>query len=116
MEHDAKKGEDTFASGAVSKTNEMDEDDNDDELTMTVVDANEVETTLDGNVDVDVDVAVNSEETINIDTNKRASYECKTCKPSKMLPSIKAYFEHLRKDHKYKVSTDFYIYALMFFC
>ncbi|XP_011067919.1 PREDICTED: zinc finger protein 91-like isoform X5 [Acromyrmex echinatior] len=111
--NDAKKGEDTFASGAmtadtaVSKTSEMDEDDNDSELTMTAVDE-EATTSLDGNIDIDVDVdvdiavAVNSEETINIDTNERASYECKTCKPPKMLSSIKAYFEHLRKDHKYK--------------
>lgn len=123
--NDAKKGEDTFASGAmtadtaVSKTSEMDEDDNDSELTMTAVDE-EATTSLDGNIDIDVDVdvdiavAVNSEETINIDTNERASYECKTCKPPKMLSSIKAYFEHLRKDHKYKVSNDFYIHALMF--
>ncbi|KYM95925.1 hypothetical protein ALC62_13373 [Cyphomyrmex costatus] len=43
-----------------------------------------------------------SKKTINIDTNERASYECKTCKPPKSLSSIKAYFEHLRKDHKYK--------------
>ncbi|XP_018043748.1 PREDICTED: zinc finger protein 521-like isoform X3 [Atta colombica] len=108
--NDAKKGEDTFASGAVTadtairKTSEMDEDDNDSELTVTVDE--EATTSLDGNIDIDVDVdiavAVNSEETINIDTNERASYECKTCKPPKMLSSIKAYFEHLRKDHKYK--------------
>ncbi|XP_018354942.1 PREDICTED: zinc finger protein 91-like isoform X5 [Trachymyrmex septentrionalis] len=113
VEHDAKKndarkGEDTFASGAVTAdtaVSEMDEDDNDSELTMTAVDE-EATTSLDGNIDIDVDVdvavAVNSEETINIDTNERASYECKTCKPPKMLSSIKAYFEHLRKDHKYK--------------
>ncbi|XP_018043747.1 PREDICTED: zinc finger protein 91-like isoform X2 [Atta colombica] len=112
--NDAKKGEDTFASGAVTadtairKTSEMDEDDNDSELTVTVDE--EATTSLDGNIDIDVDVdiavAVNSEETINIDTNERASYECKTCKPPKMLSSIKAYFEHLRKDHKYKWNLD----------
>jgi len=121
--NDAKKGEDTFASVAVTadtvirKMSEMDEDDNDSELTVTAVDE-EATTSLDDNIDIDVDVdiavAVNSEETINIDTNERASYECKTCKPPKMLSSIKAYFEHLRKDHKYKVSNDFYTYALMF--
>ncbi|XP_018354940.1 PREDICTED: zinc finger protein 91-like isoform X3 [Trachymyrmex septentrionalis] len=117
VEHDAKKndarkGEDTFASGAVTAdtaVSEMDEDDNDSELTMTAVDE-EATTSLDGNIDIDVDVdvavAVNSEETINIDTNERASYECKTCKPPKMLSSIKAYFEHLRKDHKYKWNLD----------
>jgi len=115
VEHDAKKGEDTGASGTVSKANEMDEDDNDDELTMTVADADEEdeEETLDGDVDVDVDididvdvdVAVSSEETVDVETNERAPYECKTCEPSKTLPSIRAYFAHLRKEHKYKVSV-----------
>ncbi|XP_011693747.1 PREDICTED: uncharacterized protein LOC105453452 isoform X2 [Wasmannia auropunctata] len=119
--HDAmKKGEDTAtSSGAVNKTmDEMDEEgDNGDELTMTAVvgEAEDDEATLDGNVDVDVDVdidvdvdvdlgvAVNPEETIDLEaSNERASYECKTCEPSKTLPSIKAYFEHLRKEHKYK--------------
>ncbi|XP_076243728.1 uncharacterized protein LOC143184971 isoform X4 [Calliopsis andreniformis] len=30
------------------------------------------------------------------------SYECKTCKPSKSLPSLKAYLDHLKKEHKQK--------------
>ncbi|XP_078045911.1 uncharacterized protein LOC144474668 isoform X3 [Augochlora pura] len=30
------------------------------------------------------------------------SYECKTCKPSKPLPSLKAYLDHLKKEHKQK--------------
>lgn len=123
--YDAKKGEDT--AGAVSKAREMDEDDNDEELTMTTVadvdeEEEEEETILDGNVDVDVDVdvALNTEETIDVEANEQASYECKTCEPSKTLPSIKAYFEHLRKEHKYKVKLlrglpflpDFYLLSL----
>lgn len=31
------------------------------------------------------------------------SYECKTCKPPKPLPSLKAYLDHLKKEHKQKV-------------
>ncbi|XP_024892810.1 uncharacterized protein LOC112468035 isoform X5 [Temnothorax curvispinosus] len=118
--HDAKKGEDcTGTAGAVSQASVMDEEDNDDELTMTAsVDEDDEEeaeveeeeereededeeTILD--VDVDVDVAVDTEETIDVEASEQqASYECKTCEPSKTLPSIKAYFEHLRKEHKYK--------------
>ncbi|CAL7940917.1 unnamed protein product [Xylocopa violacea] len=30
------------------------------------------------------------------------SYECKTCKPSKPLPILKAYLDHLKKEHKQK--------------
>ncbi|XP_033342247.1 uncharacterized protein LOC117229693 isoform X4 [Megalopta genalis] len=30
------------------------------------------------------------------------SYECKTCKPPKPLPSLKAYLDHLKKEHKQK--------------
>ncbi|XP_043264870.1 uncharacterized protein LOC122404714 isoform X4 [Colletes gigas] len=30
------------------------------------------------------------------------SYECKTCKPSKSLSSLKAYLDHLKKEHKQK--------------
>ncbi|XP_071561756.1 uncharacterized protein [Temnothorax nylanderi] len=125
--HDAKKGEDTGTAGAVSQASlaslasVMDEEDNDDELTMTAAEDEEEEeeaeeeeeeeeereededeeTILD--VDVDVDVAVNTEETIDVEASEQqASYECKTCEPFKTLPSIKAYFEHLRKEHKYK--------------
>ncbi|XP_015437334.1 PREDICTED: zinc finger protein 91-like [Dufourea novaeangliae] len=29
-------------------------------------------------------------------------YECKTCKPPKPLPSLKAYLDHLKKEHKQK--------------
>ncbi|XP_039307735.1 uncharacterized protein LOC105193539 isoform X3 [Solenopsis invicta] len=82
--------------GEMKEKNNDDDDDDDDEAT------------LDGNVDVDVDidvdvnVAVNSAETIDVEANGQASYECKTCDPPKMLSSIKAYFEHLRKEHKYK--------------
>lgn len=121
--YDAKKGEETGTAGAASRASVMDEDDNDDEVTMTAVDAaddeEDEEATLDGNVDVDVgvdvdvdididvdvDLATNPGETIDVEANDRAFYECKTCEPPKMLPSIKAYFEHLRKEHKYKVST-----------
>lgn len=31
------------------------------------------------------------------------NYECKTCKPSKSLSSLKAYLDHLKKEHKQKV-------------
>lgn len=31
------------------------------------------------------------------------NYECKTCKPSKALPNLKAYLDHLKKEHKQKV-------------
>ncbi|XP_016909254.2 zinc finger protein 91 isoform X3 [Apis cerana] len=30
------------------------------------------------------------------------NYECKTCKPSKSLSSLKAYLDHLKKEHKQK--------------
>lgn len=122
---DAKKGED--AAAAVREACEMDEDDNDDEVTMTAVDVDEEEDEdeeerqereeedeeetmmLDGDVDidvdVDVDVAVTAYETIDLEAGERASCECKTCEPPKTLPSIKAYFEHLQKEHEYKVST-----------
>lgn len=86
--------------------NEMDGDDDEDEnhvddseLTMTVVAGGE-EVTPDG--EIDVDFAVKSEEMIDLET-ERASYECKTCNPPRTLSSIKAYFEHLQKEHKYKV-------------
>ena len=32
-----------------------------------------------------------------------SNYECKMCKPPKPLPSVKAYLDHLKKDHKQKV-------------
>ncbi|KAG7205209.1 hypothetical protein KM043_018295 [Ampulex compressa] len=38
-------------------------------------------------------------------TDCAQSYECKTCKPPKILPNIKAYLEHLKKDHKQKVGS-----------
>lgn len=41
------------------------------------------------------------------------SYECKTCKPSKSLSSLKAYLDHLKKEHKQKVL--YYYYYLFFF-
>lgn len=31
------------------------------------------------------------------------NYECKTCKPPKPLSSLKAYLDHLKKEHKQKV-------------
>ncbi|XP_076375169.1 uncharacterized protein LOC117229693 isoform X3 [Megalopta genalis] len=34
------------------------------------------------------------------------SYECKTCKPPKPLPSLKAYLDHLKKEHKQKWNLD----------
>ncbi|XP_076633159.1 uncharacterized protein LOC143347656 isoform X2 [Colletes latitarsis] len=34
------------------------------------------------------------------------SYECKTCKPSKSLSSLKAYLDHLKKEHKQKWNLD----------
>lgn len=125
--HDAKKGEDTAAGAAaaavVSRSSEMDEgdnedDDDDDDVTVSAVDVDEEqeeeeeeEVMLDGNVDVDVDVdidvdvdvAVNADDALDAET--QASYECKTCDPPKTLSSIKAYFEHLRKEHRYKVNT-----------
>lgn len=97
----AKKTEDTTMSVATNETDGEDDEDNnvdDNELTMTVV-ADE-EATPDG--EIDVDFAMKSEETIDLET-ERASYECKSCDPPKTLSSIQAYFEHLQKEHKYKV-------------
>ncbi|XP_076222930.1 uncharacterized protein LOC116428312 isoform X2 [Nomia melanderi] len=34
------------------------------------------------------------------------SYECKTCKPPKPLSSLKAYLDHLKKEHKQKWNLD----------
>ncbi|XP_032681650.1 suppressor of presenilin protein 4-like isoform X6 [Odontomachus brunneus] len=49
---------------------------------------------------LDVDLK-KDEEVIDLEPNAN-SYECKNCKPPKTLPSIKAYLEHLRRDHKHK--------------
>ncbi|XP_077264071.1 uncharacterized protein LOC143898434 isoform X3 [Temnothorax americanus] len=101
---DANKGEDagTAGAGAVShRASAMDEEDNDDELTTTAsVDEEEDE---DEETILDVDVAVNTEEAIDVEASEqRASYECETCEPSKTLPGIEAYFEHLQKEHEYE--------------
>ncbi|XP_014485264.1 PREDICTED: zinc finger protein 91-like isoform X2 [Dinoponera quadriceps] len=56
-------------------------------------------------MDVDL-VAGGPEQVIDLEPNERNSYECKSCKPVRTLPSIKAYFEHLRKEHKRKWNLD----------
>lgn len=107
-------GKTTTDMEGTTMANEMDvvddDDDNDDEeeeeVTMTAItnEGNQEPTPDDGDDVVDVDIEMRSEgETIEM-ANEQASYECKSCKPSKMLPDIKAYFEHLRKEHKCKVS------------
>ncbi|XP_032681645.1 suppressor of presenilin protein 4-like isoform X2 [Odontomachus brunneus] len=53
---------------------------------------------------LDVDLK-KDEEVIDLEPNAN-SYECKNCKPPKTLPSIKAYLEHLRRDHKHKWNLD----------
>lgn len=77
-----------------------DDDDEEEEVTMTAItDEGNQEATPDDVVDVDIEMRSEGE------TVEQASYECKSCKPPKTLPDIKAYFEHLRKEHKYKVSA-----------
>jgi len=111
-EEEEKKTEDagkTTDMEGTAMANEMDvDDDNDDddeeeEVTMTAItdEGNQEATPDDGDDVVDVDIEMRSEG----ETIEQASYECKSCKPPKTLPDIKAYFEHLRKEHKYKVSA-----------
>ena len=38
-----------------------------------------------------------------LDSASSSNYECKMCKPPKPLPSVKAYLDHLKKEHKQKV-------------
>lgn len=59
-------------------------------------------------------VVERSEEAIDLEACEQTSYECKSCKPTKTLPSIKAYFEHLRKEHKYKVRSLFLALLVVF--
>ncbi|KAL6436373.1 hypothetical protein ACFW04_004711 [Cataglyphis niger] len=89
----------------------VDDEDEDevDEVTMTAItDERNEETTpdngdiVDVDIDVDVDIEVRTEGGTMETTNEQASYECKSCKPHITLPDIKAYLEHLRKEHKYK--------------
>lgn len=37
---------------------------------------------------------------------QRQSYECDTCVPTRSLPNLKAYLDHLKKEHKQKVHND----------
>ncbi|XP_020288618.1 zinc finger protein Xfin-like isoform X2 [Pseudomyrmex gracilis] len=75
---------------------EMDDNDDDDELTMITTEKNEEAVR-------DDDIAINSEETTNFETSQQDSYECKSCKPSKTLPNMTAYLEHLQKEHKWNL-------------
>lgn len=87
---------------------EMDDndDDDDDELTMITSEKNEEAVR-----DDDDDIAINSEETTNFETSQQDSYECKSCKPSKTLPNMTAYLEHLQKEHKVSaVSAVFFFF------
>ncbi|XP_050451890.1 uncharacterized protein LOC126851701 isoform X5 [Cataglyphis hispanica] len=116
LDEEEKKAEDAGKTDTVSTdmANEMDVDDEDedevDEVTMTAItdDRNEEATPdngddiVDVDIDVDVDIEVRTEGGTMETTNEQASYECKSCKPHITLPDIKAYLEHLRKEHKYK--------------
>lgn len=83
---------------------EMDDNDDDDELTMITTEKNEEAVR-------DDDIAINSEETTNFETSQQDSYECKSCKPSKTLPNMTAYLEHLQKEHKVSaVSAVFFFF------
>lgn len=114
---DAEKMTDTVSTDMANEMDDDEDDDgndgnDDDEVTMTaIVDERNEEATpdngddiVDVDIDVDVDVEMRTEGETMETTNEQASYECKSCKPPKMLPDIKAYLEHLRKEHKYKVS------------
>lgn len=112
-DEEEKKAEDagktTTDMEGTTMANEMDVvdgDDEEEEVTMTAItdEGDQEPTSDDGDDVVDVDIEMRSEgETI--EANEQASYECKNCKPPKMLSDIKAYFEHLRKEHKCKVSA-----------
>lgn len=86
----------------VDNDHDDDDEEEEEEVTMTAItdEGHREATPDDGDDVVDVDIEMRSEG----ETIEQASYECKSCKPPKMLPDIKAYFEHLRKEHKYKVS------------
>ncbi|XP_029665409.1 uncharacterized protein LOC115236845 isoform X5 [Formica exsecta] len=114
---DAGKMTDTVSTDMANEMDDDEDDDgndgndgDDDEVTMTaIVDERNEEATpdngddiVDVDIDVDVDVEMRTEGGTMETTNEQASYECKSCKPPKMLPDIKAYLEHLRKEHKYK--------------
>ncbi|XP_070162391.1 zinc finger protein 91 isoform X4 [Polyergus mexicanus] len=119
-DEEEKKAKDTGKmtdTASIDMANEMDDEEDDDgdngsgdEVTMTaIVDEGNEEATSDNgddivdvDIDVDVDVEMRTEEGTIETTNEQASYECKSCKPPRMLPDIKAYLEHLRKEHKYK--------------
>lgn len=109
IERDARKRDARAASGtkAAAIANEMeddDEDNNDEEeeeqQQLVVADEEDEREPM----DADLVVAEKSEEeVIELETNERNSYECKSCRPARTLPNIKAYLEHLRKEHKQKV-------------
>ncbi|KAL6436369.1 hypothetical protein ACFW04_004711 [Cataglyphis niger] len=107
---DAGKMTDTVSTDMANEMNVDDEDEDEvDEVTMTAItDERNEETTpdngdiVDVDIDVDVDIEVRTEGGTMETTNEQASYECKSCKPHITLPDIKAYLEHLRKEHKYK--------------
>ncbi|XP_029168617.1 zinc finger protein Xfin-like isoform X2 [Nylanderia fulva] len=86
-EEEEKKKDDAMG----NEDGDDEEEEEEEEVTMTAVD---------NDVVVDVDVEMKSVEGETIE--QRASFECKSCKPPRELPDIKAYFEHLRKEHKYK--------------
>lgn len=99
-----KKSEDAGRMTDDAMANEMandgGDDEGDEEVTMTAIDDQEDNDV----VDVDIEMRSVEDETIETIANEQqASYECKSCKPPKELPDIKAYFEHLRKEHNYKV-------------
>lgn len=94
-------------------TSEMDDGDDDDDSDdgKLAIDEDECEPSLAIDEDerepsLDVNLAAEStvEEVIDLELNVQNSYECKSCKPAKTLPSIKAYLDHLRRDHEHKVS------------
>ncbi|XP_072752584.1 uncharacterized protein [Anoplolepis gracilipes] len=106
-EREKKRAEDAGKMSDMVMANEMDvndDDEDDDEVTMTAIasEGNDQEEATPDNSDDVIDVDVEMMRSEGEANEQRASYECKTCKPPKMLPDIKAYFEHLRKEHKYK--------------
>lgn len=105
---DARAASGTKAAAMASEMEDEDEDNNDEEEEEEeLVTAAAEEEDEQGPIDGDLVVAEKSEEeVIELETNERNSYECKSCKPPRTLPNIKAYLEHLRKEHKQKVRED----------
>jgi len=110
-------GDDDDDDGDDDDENE-DENEDEDTLTMTAIATEEDEEIIpEGDVNVDIDVTVKSEEMNDLQTYEQTSYECKNCEPSKTLPNIEAYLEHLRKEHKQKVRILFFPSKFFFkFC